>query len=265
MALDLEALYQTPDRVVVTAHRGFSGQYPENTMPAFHAAVALGVAILEFDLRGTRDGVPIVLHDPTLDRTTNRPGTPGDYTLAEIQMLEASHWQGSHEAGIKLSEPALPGTCIPTFEQVLDGVGQNVGLNIQIYDTSPAMLAEVCRLYNVYDLYGRGYLTMSTFEEAARVRAIDPAVELCVTARQGQMDLAALQRQRDFGCRYVQPLRRDVTPEFCAAARSLGLYANMFFANSDADSRLYVEMGIQGILTDHPDIVIATLQTMGRR
>lgn len=265
MSSELRARYEVPGHVVVTAHRGFSGRYPENTMPAFEAAVALGVDILEFDLRGTRDGVPIVLHDPTLARTANQPGTPGDYDLAEIKTFEASYWEGSHEAGVKRSAPARPGTRIPTFEELLCGVGEDVGLNIQVYDTSPATLAEVCRLYRAHDLYRRGYLTVSTFAEASRVRGIDPAIELCVTARQGRMDIEALVRQREFGCHYVQPLRRDVTPAFCEAVRTMGLYANMFFANSDADNRTYTAMGIQGILTDFPDILIETLHAMGRR
>jgi glycerophosphoryl diester phosphodiesterase len=173
----LKDRYSIPDYVVVTAHRGFSAEHPENTIPAFLAAVELGVDILEFDIRGTKDDVPIVLHDATLNRTADRPGSPRDYLLSEIKTFEASYWQGAHYDGVKLSEPVLPGTRIPTFEELLASVGDTVGLNIQVYDTSPPILAEVCRLYRVYDLNSRGYLTVSTFAEAARVRRLDGEIE----------------------------------------------------------------------------------------
>jgi glycerophosphoryl diester phosphodiesterase len=265
MTFDLANAYAIPDNVVVTAHRGFSGLYPENTLDAFVAAVDLGVDILEFDIRGTRDAVPIVLHDRTFERTANQPAAPHDYDLAEVKTFEASYWSGAHNDGVKLDAPAVPGARVPTFEEVLEAVGSAVGLNIQVYDTSAPILDEVCRLYRARDLYTRGYLTLSTMEEAERVRAIDPAVELCVTERQGRMDLDVLRRLAAFGCHYVQPLRRDVTPAFCQAAREIGLYANMFFANTEADNRTYIEMGMQGILTDRPDILLATLRALGRR
>jgi glycerophosphoryl diester phosphodiesterase len=259
MTFRLDDVYRDPLRVAVTAHRGFSGRFPENTLPAFLAAVALGVDLLEFDLRGTRDGIPIVLHDATFERTANQPGTPADYTLDEIATFEASYWCGSHEAGQKLTQPTMPGTRVPTFNQLLDAAGDGVGLNIQVYDTAPTILAEICRLYRAYDLCGRGYLTLNTYEEGYRVREIDPDIELCILDRQGKMDIAALDRLHAFGCRYIQPLRRDVTPAFCAAARERGLRTNVFFANDDKANRELIAMGAHGILTDHPDILIATL------
>jgi glycerophosphoryl diester phosphodiesterase len=259
MTFKLDDVYRDAHRIAVTAHRGFSGRYAENTLPAFLAAVELGVDLLEFDLRGTRNGVPIVLHDVTFERTADQPGTPADYTLEEIAAFEASYWWGSHEAGHKLAEPARPGTGIPTFVQLLDAVGDGVGLNIQVYDTTPPILTEICRLYRAYDLYERGYLTVNTYDEGRRVREIDPDIELCILDRQGRMDLAALDRLNAFGCRYVQPLGRDVTPAFCAAARERGLRTNAFFGNTDEANRELITMGIQGILTDHPDILIATL------
>ena len=70
----LQALYADPDKVVITAHRGFSGQYPENTILAFEKALDLGVDLIEFDLYGSKDNVPVVLHDRTLDRTSNGTG-----------------------------------------------------------------------------------------------------------------------------------------------------------------------------------------------
>ena len=265
MSIALKDLYDIPGKVVVTAHRGFSGRYPENTLAAFLAAVKLGADIIEFDIRGTKDGVPIVLHDPTFDRTANRPGAPNDYLLSEIKTFEASYWQGSHESGIKLTAPAVPGTRIPTLAEVLNSTGNTVGFNIQVYDTSPALLAEICRLYRAYDLYERGYLTMDGFKEAECVRKLDKDIQLCVLESAGRMNAAALKQQKVFGCRYLQPRRNDVTPEFCHMVKELGLCANMFYANTAEDNQMFIRLGIQGILTDHPDVLKATLRNMWLR
>lgn len=262
--MNLDPLYADPTRVVVTAHRGFSGRYPENTLPAFQAALDLrigerGVGLIEFDLRGTADGVPVILHDRTLDRTSDLPGSPTDYALAELQAHTFTYWQGAHHDGRRLDAPAMPGVTIPTLAQVLDLAKGRVGFNIQVYQTDPPLLRAICRLYRAYDLYADGYLTMSTYREAELARAMDPAIALCVLERQGSMDSAALEAAADFGCAYVQPRVEDVTPAFCRQARALGLRANMFYANTAEDARRTIEMGMQGILTDYPDVVLEAI------
>jgi len=262
--INLDQIYADPDRVVVTAHRGYSGRYPENTLPAFAAALDLraggrGVDLIEFDVRGTQDGTPVVLHDRTLDRTSDLTGSPADYDLRALQEGTFSYWQGAHRDGRRLDAPAMPGVTIPTLAQVLDLGKGRVGFNIQVYQTDPPLLAEICRLYRAHDLYAEGYLTMSTYREAERVRAIDPKIALCVLERQQRMDEAALEEQRAFGCAYVQPRREDLTPAFCRQARALGLRANVFYANTAGDARRFAGMGVQGILTDYPDVVLEAL------
>ena len=264
-AFRLESLYEDPDRIVVTAHRGFSGRYPENTLMAFDAAIDVGADLVEFDLRGTRDDVPIVLHDPTLDRTSGGTGASGDYTLAELRELNFSYWDRSSGTEQRLAEPAYPDVTIPTFEEVLELTHGRVGLNIQVYETRAPVLAEICRLYDHYGLHDQGYLTMSTYDDAELVRAVNPEIELCVLERQGTMDEAALWRMKAFGCKYIQPTRQDVSPESCRVMRELGLYANMFYSNTDEDNRRYISYGLQGILTDYPDVLLGTLRELGLR
>ena len=118
MELGLDSVFANPARKVVTAHRGLSGVRPENTLPAFQAAVAAGTDIIEFDVRDTKDGVPVILHDAKLDRTTNGAGPVVASSWAAVRELEASYWQGTHDRGQRLAAPAEPGTRIPSFEQV---------------------------------------------------------------------------------------------------------------------------------------------------
>ena len=95
--------------VKVIAHRGFSKVAPENTLAAFRAALEAGADALEFDVRLTRDGVPVIMHDKTVDRTTNGRGRVGDLTFAQLRKLDA----GSHKG------PQFKGERVPSLDELL--------------------------------------------------------------------------------------------------------------------------------------------------
>ncbi|MFN4179863.1 MAG: glycerophosphodiester phosphodiesterase, partial [Armatimonadota bacterium] len=104
-------------RPMVIAHRGFSGRYPENTLRSFREALNLSVDAIELDVRRTKDGILIVIHDETVDRTTDGKGHVRDLTWSEIQKLDAGSWKGSEFAGER----------IPKLEEALELVsGQKV-------------------------------------------------------------------------------------------------------------------------------------------
>lgn len=88
--------------IYVAAHRGYPARYPENTLPSFEAAARLGVDQIETDVRITKDGELVCIHDTTVDRTTNGSGKVCDYTLAELRALDAGSWKGEEFAGTKI-------------------------------------------------------------------------------------------------------------------------------------------------------------------
>ncbi len=265
--IKLSEIYRDPQRVVLTAHRGFSGKYPENTLPAFEAALDAGVEILEMDLHPTSDGVPVVIHDLTVDRTTDGTGEVTSLSLAQIKELNASWWEGPQvDGGYRLEAPASADSTIPTFAEYLDGFAGRAGLNIQVKSPPPPeMLAEICRLFKQHNLYDSAFLSMARYDEGSAVRAIDPQIPLCILQDQRRMDEASLRRQHDFGVACIQPMREDVTPDNCALARELGLPTNVFWSNDAETTTQYVNAGVQGILTDWPDRVDTVLREMGRR
>lgn len=264
--VSLDEIYRDPCRVAITAHRGFSGRWPENTLQAFAAAVAMGVDLLECDLRPTRCGTPVIIHDAKVDRTTDGHGEISAHSLAEAKALNASWWAGSHaDGGQRRVTPAEASATIPTFAELLDAFAGRVGLNIHVKATPPLMLAEVCRLFRRHNLYASAYLTMHSYTEAAEVHRIDGLIPLCVLEDQGQMDEASLRRQHAFGARVAQPMRHDIYPGRCATARALGLPTNVFFANTPEVVTALANAGVQGLLTDWPDRVISTLKQLGRR
>ena len=101
---------QSTKNIYVAAHRGWSAKYPENTMAAFKAAAELNVDQIETDIRITKDGELVLIHDQTLDRTTNGTGLVREKTLAEIRALDAGSWKGEEYAGMQ----------VPTLKEFMD-------------------------------------------------------------------------------------------------------------------------------------------------
>lgn len=248
-------------RCVATAHRGASGLYPENTLLAMTKAVELGADLIEFDLRLTKDGIPVLLHDTTIDRTSTGTGKPGDHTLEELRQFNFSIFRSIW--GERLEKPSYAAMAIPTFEDVLGALHNKVCMNIQVYDSSEEALTKICALYRKYDMFDKGFLAMSSFEAAEAVRKIDPDVEVAVL---GAWSLRAteeeLRRCKDFGCRFVQPPVETLKENTFDVCRELGLHANVFFSDTDAEIRELVAKGASGILTNRIDILRETIDSI---
>jgi glycerophosphoryl diester phosphodiesterase len=119
--------------MIVVGHRGARGEAPENTLPGFAYAKSLGLTTLEFDIQLTKDDQLVVIHDATVDRTTNGTGAVADLTLAEIQALDA-----------RSIHPDWPEPCfVPTFEQVLEAVKDFASLEIEIKKDAPERIDRV--------------------------------------------------------------------------------------------------------------------------
>lgn len=113
-------------RVLVAAHRGNSRYFPENTLPAIRSALELKVDNLEFDLHMTSDGEIVLMHDHTVDRTTNGHGPVRSFTLKEIKALDAGFWKA----------PQFAGTRVPLFEELLETIrgNESITLNVEFKD-----------------------------------------------------------------------------------------------------------------------------------
>lgn len=141
---------QSKENIFVAAHRGWSQLYPENTMIAFEKALEIGVDQLETDIRVTKDGELILIHDNTVDRTTNKTGFVYDYTLEEIKKLDAGGWMGE----------CFRGTQIPTFIEFMELVKDHPTITLDIElkeypEVNEARALDVCdRVLKIIDEYG---------------------------------------------------------------------------------------------------------------
>lgn len=247
----LTALYDDWDGFIITAHRGASGCYPENTALAMRKALAWGCDMIEFDLRLSKDGVPVLLHDPTLDRTSDLMGPPENYTLAELKRGNFSHLQAANQHSAAPSYAEMP---IASFEDILREFHGRIGMNIQVY-AGPAGLAEICRLYLDYEMADHGYLTLASLKDIGIVRGIDRRIEVCYTPPWQERGTAAQLRVcKGLGCRFVQPVAEHSDPDCYALCRQLGLRANAFFSDTDVKNRQLIEQGATGWLSNRADI-----------
>lgn len=242
---------------VITAHRGASGIEPENTMRAFIRAVEIGADIVEFDVRATADGELVILHDHSLDRTTEGHGPVNGAPWSFVGALNASFWEGTHDQGRRLAAPLYDNVRVPLFEEAVAHLARRTCINIQVYVDTQEQLKRICEIYKQYSLYQSAFLMVADFETAWFVRETDPGILLCVGSHREDVE-----RHKDFGGDFIQPWRALLNPEYDAKLRDSGLLSNVFFANTESDMRDVLSHGVSGFLTDRCDLAVALRKSL---
>ncbi len=234
----------------VCAHRGASGTHPENTVCAFRAAVELGVERIEFDVRRTIDGELVIMHDPTVDRTTDGSGPVWELTGCLVRSLDA----GSHRA------PEFAGERIPTFAEALAACP--VLVNVHVYpgpDDLAAIVDEVIATLRRLDRLDSAFIAGST-AVIERVAAVEPRLERCCLDHTARADYP--ERCAALGCRILQPGHAAVTADLCDRAHRLGQTVHPFYADQPDAMRALLACGVDGLLTNQPALL---LEVLGRR
>jgi len=247
--MKLKELYRQKQKVVVTAHRGFSGRYPENTLTAFRKAMEIGADIVEFDVRETSDGQLVILHDRMVDRTTNGQGAIRELPWAAVRTLNATYWHG----GTRHEHPAGEDG-IPLLTDALALMAGKVGLNIQVYTESPEALGKIVSLYLEHGLQESAFLMLASFRQAEAVRALSREVAICVGEEREN-----IARHVAFGVDFMQPRRTSLTGPLIGELLASGIPFNVFSANTEEEMRWLLDRGVRGILTDHPDRLLAVV------
>lgn len=156
---------------ICMAHRGWSGKAPENTMTAIRLALAEpAIRGIEIDVQLSRDGVPVLIHDFTLERTTSGRGLVMDHTLEELRELDAGSWFNERFAGER----------IPTLEEVLQAVKGRCTLNIELKATSdmyPGIAEKVLELLERHEMKQEVCITSFDHDLIRQVRELDATVE----------------------------------------------------------------------------------------
>ena len=233
--------------VNVVAHRGYSGKYPENTEIAFREALALQVELIEFDVYLSRDEALIVSHDPTVDRTSDGSGEIAQMTLSEIKALDTGSW----------FDEAFGGQRFLTLQETLDLMDDEVRLNVHIKASEHDRRTVVS--LTVQELERRNLLQQafiaSDQETIERVKQIQPELEICNLSTQPKETYIA--RSRAIGCCILQPGNAQVHRAFVEEAHRYGMEVNPFYADDVSEMRRLMACGVDGILTNYPDRLLA--------
>lgn len=250
-------MLRDPMARLVIGHRGNRAHAPENTIPSLLEAVALGADALEFDLRVSRDGVLVLMHDPTLDRTTEASGPVSRYTAADLRRIDAGArftrdgrtypWRGR-------------GATVPTLDEALEALPPDVPLIIELKTPAAAPLVqEAVRRHALADriivagfdpastrpLRGAGYWLGASTPDVARL--LLPALLRRPVARPWFQALC------------IPPVYRGLPVPVGAlvrATRPFGVVTHVWTVNEAAQAQRLWRAGVNGIITDDPALIL---------
>jgi glycerophosphoryl diester phosphodiesterase len=250
---------------LVIAHQGGDDLWPGNTFYAMEQAAALGVDVLEMDLHITKDGVLVLIHDETIDDTTDGAGEVEAMNLEEIKQLDAGYdW--SPDQGLSFPFRGQ-GITIPTLEEIFLGF-PDLRMTIELKKTNRSMAEPFCNLIRQYGMQDQIVVASFHDERMKEFRQICP--EVATSSARQETTVFVLLSKVFLGRLYspkfqsLQVPRESsgitvMTPVFVRAAHERGLTVEPWTINDPDEMRKYIEWGVDGIITDRPDILLEVL------
>lgn len=240
----------TPMKPWIIAHRGASGHAPENTLAAFERAVQLGAPFIETDLHLTRDARFVAIHDATLERTTNGKGMVHDFTLAELRELDAGHW----------FDREFMDERIPTLEEILEfSRKHDVVFYLELkYDSAWGMHHALVAALRNAESAARTVMISFDARTVRAVHALDPSLMTGLLIEKEAGDFVGTASQS--GARQICAAASIVTPGFVTEAHRADLHVVAWTVNSAEQMREMMAAGVDGIMTDFPDRLRATIE-----
>lgn len=233
--------------MLTIAHRGASGHAPENTLAAFKKAVALGAAFIETDLQLSRDARLVAIHDSTVNRTTNGQGAVHDLTLADLRKLDAGSWFGSEFAGER----------IPTLEEILEFAKKNDAVFYLELKQQGSWGGEHALIGALRESGEIARVVVISFDATviADLRKIEPTL-MTGLLYDGQIE-DPLEKAVEIGARQLAVRGDLVTPALLNEAKRKDLQVVCWTVNHPAHMRLLIGAGVDGIMSDYPDRLVA--------
>ncbi len=254
----LPQLYQdNGDGFVVIAHRGASAYYPENTMAAFKGAVEMNAEMIELDVMLSKDGVPVVFHDATLDDHTDGTGNIHEYTLSELRELDAGSWFDSSFTGEK----------IPTLEEALAFASGKIAVNIEI--KTEAVSDEIkggveeksLELVRKYGMEEHVLFSSFDYRSIAHIKTLDPDMPAAILYEKNQSakmlpsELLSRYNADAFNCSY-----RQLNTKRFRDIRKNNIPVFIYTVDKPSQMRKLLKMNVTGIFTNKPDVLWEVLE-----
>ena len=251
-------LLEQMNRPWVVAHRGYRGSYPENTLVAFEGAIRANSDMIELDVSLTRDRIPVVIHDNTLNRTTNGSGRVSEHSLAELKKLDAGSWFSTK----------FRGEAIPTLEELLISVKGRIAVNIEIKQESfesPAISngieSQICEIVENLDMVDS--VLISSFEHSffSRIRKWYQTQGKLTFPRIAPLqdgplsENLALELSLRHGAFSYNPDESFVTQSLIKKLKKGDIGILPYTINNEKRMEQLIQWGVTGIISDEPELV----------
>lgn len=228
----------------IYAHRGNSGEAPENTLAAFRQVPETGANGVEFDVHLSRDGIPVVIHDETVKRTSGAPGAVGEMTLAELRKLDVGNWFGA----------AFAGERIPTLEATLElfrGGPQRVNIELKtdrvVYPgLAGAVIAQVRRL----GMQRQVLVSSFNHHTLLEARTLAPDLEYAVLSSDQMLEPWDYVRQHGFQA--FHPRGVAVDEALVRRCHGAGIKVRAWVVDDPGRGAALEALGVDGLITNHP-------------
>ena len=239
--------------MIIIGHRGASGYAPEHTFASWDLALTMSVDYIEQDLQMTSDGVLVVMHDPTLDRTTSGSGEVIRHTLAEVQALDAGAW----------FDPKFAGERVRTLCELFERYGRDTNYYIETKnpEDAPGMEEKLLELINEFRLregaVERWQVLIQSFSTASlrKIQQMDvalPLIQLIEKEYSSEQIQARLPEISEYAVG-IGPSRVSVDAQLVEAAHRNGLHVHPYTVNDEFEMRRLIDAGVDGMFTDYPD------------
>ncbi|MEX2264528.1 MAG: glycerophosphodiester phosphodiesterase [Bryobacteraceae bacterium] len=257
-------------RILVHGHRGARAVLPENTIPAFEHAIEAGADLIELDVLVTKDDVPVVVHDPTLNPLICKGPVSGSPSIRSLTLAELRQWDcGSLRNPNFPRQTPVPGTRIPTLDEVFALAERgNFQFNVELklfakqpeYTPSPEKFAElVLAAIRRRGLEKRVVVQSFDFRPLHVMKRLAPEIPLAALDSSGKEDFVATAGRA--GAKTIAPELRLVTPEKVKQAHEAGLQVVPWTASTKEEWDRLIGAGVDAIITDDPAGLIAHLKS----
>ncbi len=253
------------NRPLVFAHRGGGGLFPENTLEAFEYSARMGADVLELDVHSTSDGTLVVMHDGSVDRTTNGRGRVSEMTLADLKKLDAGYLF-TNDNGATFPFRGK-GIAIPTLREIFEKFPQTT-FNVEPKQATPSITKPLCEMIRQYKMTDK--TIVGSFRQTAvdEFRAFCPEVATSATPAEVSEFLAMY--KTGIADSYTPPFQalqvpvnasflNVVSKDFVEAAHRRNLQVHVWTINDADEMRRLLEINVDGIMTDYPDRLLNLL------
>ncbi|MGQ4832407.1 MAG: glycerophosphodiester phosphodiesterase [Candidatus Asgardarchaeia archaeon] len=217
------------------AHRGAFVEAPENTLKSFKLAMEMGADMIELDVRLTKDRKVVVIHDDTIDRTSNGSGAVRDYTLDELKQFDFGE-----------------GEKIPTLEEVFELIKGNVLVNVEIKEMD--MAKEVVEIIEKYNMADKVLISSFLHPVLLDVKRLNPTIKTGILFTCRPVSVTNL--ARDARAEFVHPFYDTLDKQLIDEAHKNGLEVNVWTVDDEELMQKFIDWGVDGIITDVPDVFL---------